>query len=65
MLSNSPRVTQQGLKLERVDSVSGTLFTFSLLLPGLGFLKDGDFDWSSVTGRQGKESIIGRMDWQG
>lgn len=46
-----PIVAQQGLECEPMDSVSGALSTFPLLLLGLG-LKDRECDWPNTQGRQ-------------
>lgn len=61
MLSDLPRVTQQGLEFEPMGSDLGLFspFTFAAWAE---VLKDGYFDWPNIMGRKGKESSVGRME---
>lgn len=65
MVSDVPRVTQQRARVRTCGFCVWDSFHLPTFASWAWVWKDGDFDWSSLTGRKAKERTKGGRDWQG
>lgn len=63
MLRDVPRVTQRRAGVRTHKFCIWASFHFPAFVSWAWVWKDGELDWSSLTGRQDKENITGGRDW--